>query len=68
MQPANAHTVLGNFKDATFTQFGVVTRFFEKEGRFWINTEGPDGTLRDYPILVTRTNTPLPVSTAARSV
>ena len=47
MQKANAETVLGDFDDATFTHFGVTSRFFTAEGRFFVNTEGPDGALED---------------------
>jgi len=50
MQVAEAATVLGDFDDATLTHFGVTSRFFKKDGRFFVNTEGPDGKLADFEI------------------
>ena len=50
MQPATPETVLGDFADATFSGFGVTSRFFEREGRFFVNTEGADGTLADFEL------------------
>ena len=53
MQAASAEAVLGDFGDATFTHFGVTSRFFTDEGRFFVNTEGPDGALEDFEIAYT---------------
>jgi tetratricopeptide (TPR) repeat protein len=50
MQHATEETVLGDFDDASFEQFGVVSRFYRDAGRFMVRTDGPDGTLQDYPI------------------
>jgi predicted CXXCH cytochrome family protein len=50
MQDATEKTVLGDFDDATFTAYGVTSRFFRKNGDFFVNTEGPDGKLLDYKI------------------
>ena len=50
MQEATAGTVLGDFDDATFTHFGVTSRFFRRDGRFFVNTEGPDGRLADFEL------------------
>src|SRR6185369_11673999 len=50
MQAATPDTVLGNFDDATVTQFGVTSRFYRKGAKFWTRTEGPDGALHDYRI------------------
>jgi len=46
-------SVLGDFDDATFTRFGIVTRFFRRGKQFFVNTEGPDGRLHDYEIKYT---------------
>jgi predicted CXXCH cytochrome family protein len=43
MQEPTPATVLGNFDDASFTKDGVRTRFFQRDGSYWINTDGPDG-------------------------
>ena len=50
MQEATPETVLGDFSDVEFAQFGVVSRFFRKDGRFMVQTDGPDGELQDFPI------------------
>lgn len=49
-QEASEETVLGDFGDATFTHFGVTSRFFRKDGAFLVNTEAPDGALADFEI------------------
>jgi len=53
MQEASAETVLGDFDDARFDHFGVVTTFSRRDGRFVVHTEGPDGALRDYEVAYT---------------
>ena len=53
MQEATDASVLGNFDDVSFEQFGVVSRFYRKDGRFMVRTDGPDGQLRDYPVKYT---------------
>ena len=59
MQEANEHTVLGSFADAKFSYAGVTSRFFKRDGKFFVNTDGPGGTLRDYEIKYTFGVTPL---------
>ena len=46
-------SVLGDFNDTTFTYQGVTTRFFRRDGKFMVNTEGPDGKHHDYEIKYT---------------
>jgi len=53
MQEANASTVLGNFEDARFRHFGVESRFFKRDGRFMVRTDGPDGKIADFEIKYT---------------
>jgi predicted CXXCH cytochrome family protein len=53
MQEAGDATVLGNFKNAEFRAGGVVTRFFRKDGRYTVRTDGPDGRLHDYEVKYT---------------
>ena len=50
MQEATKSTVLGDFDDATFTAHGIASRFFSKDGDYYVTTEGPDGKLQDYKI------------------
>ena len=53
MQPATPDTVRGNFNSTTFTHFGVTSRFFQRDERFFVNTEGPDGELGDFEVTYT---------------
>ncbi len=53
MQPATEPTVLGDFKDASFTYDGVTSTFFRRDGKFMARTDGPDGKLQDYEIAYT---------------
>jgi len=53
MQTATAETVLGDFGNTSFAQFPVMTRFFQKDGKFFVNTEGPDGEPADFEVKYT---------------
>jgi Tfp pilus assembly protein PilF len=53
MQEATAQTVLGNFQQAQFTYFGVTSTFYQRDGKFMVRTDGPDGELHDYEIAYT---------------
>jgi len=53
MQEANASTVLGNFDDAKFKYSGIESRFFKRDGKFMVRTDGPDGRLADFEIKYT---------------
>jgi len=53
MAQASEKTVLGNFADARFTRAGVTSRFFRRDGRYWVGTDGPDGRLADFEIKYT---------------
>jgi predicted CXXCH cytochrome family protein len=50
MDVASDDTVLGDFDDAVFTSKGITTRFFRRDGKFFVNTQGPDGTPADFEI------------------
>ena len=50
MQDASEQTVLGDFNDARFTYAGVTSRFFRRDGKFVVTTDGPDGKLADFEI------------------
>lgn len=43
MDVASEKTVLGDFNNTTFTHRGVTSRFFRRGGKFFVETEGPDG-------------------------
>jgi hypothetical protein len=59
MQHASGQTVLGNFNDAKFSYGGVTSTFFKRGEKFFVNTDGPDGKLREYEIKFTFGVTPL---------
>jgi len=59
MMLASEQSVLGDFNDAAFEHFGVKSRFFKKDGRFYVNTDGPDGKNADFEIKYTFGVTPL---------
>lgn len=50
MDLASEETVLGNFDGAEIEHFGVKSRMFRQDGKYMINTEGPDGTPQDFEI------------------
>lgn len=53
MQRATADTVLGDFEDVVHEQDGSSWRFFRRDGLFFVNTAGADGTRRDHRVLYT---------------
>jgi tetratricopeptide (TPR) repeat protein len=59
MQVASEQTVLGDFSDAAFKSAGQTSTFFRRDGAYFVNTDGPDGKLADYPIKYTFGVTPL---------
>jgi tetratricopeptide (TPR) repeat protein len=50
MAEATEDSVLGDFNGAEFTAHGVTSRFFRRDGGFFVHTDGPDGELVDYRI------------------
>lgn len=50
MQPATSSTVLGDFENASFTQYGVTSVFYKRGGRFFVKTEGESGELQEFEI------------------
>jgi len=53
MAPATDETVLGDFGGAEFEHAGVTSKFFRRDGTFVVHTDGPDGTLGDFPVAFT---------------
>lgn len=53
MQHATDESVLGDFAGATFAKDGVLSRFFKRGGKFWVRTDGSDGTLADFEVRYT---------------
>ena len=46
-------TVRGDFANTSFRHQGVTTRFFRRDGKFYVNTDGPDGKSADFEIRYT---------------
>ncbi len=59
MQHTRKDTVLGDFNNTEFSANGITSRFFKNDGRFWVNTDGPDGNMQDFEIKYTFGVTPL---------
>ncbi|MGO9135355.1 MAG: tetratricopeptide repeat protein [Methylovirgula sp.] len=53
MQHATETSVLGDFNDAGFDYFGVHSRFFRKNGKFLVETDGADGKLATFEVKYT---------------
>ncbi len=53
MQHATVESVLGDFNNTTFHYAGIKSTFFKREGKFFVNTDGPDGQLHDYQVAYT---------------
>jgi hypothetical protein len=50
IQRASPVSVLGDFADAKFDHFGVVTSFSRSGDKFLVRMDGPDGALHEYEI------------------
>ena len=50
MAPAGDQTVLGDFDDAEFTHFGQTSRFYRRDGNYYVYTEGVDGKPGEFQI------------------
>lgn len=53
MQHATDRTVLGDFNDASLDHYGMRSRFFRKDGKFWVETDDADGKLATFEIKYT---------------
>jgi predicted CXXCH cytochrome family protein len=53
MQHASAASVLGDFGNASFDYYGVRSRFFKKDNKFFVETDGPDGKLATFEVRYT---------------
>ena len=48
-----ANSVLGNFDDASFVYHDIHSRFFKKDNKFFVETDGPDGNLATFEVKYT---------------
>jgi hypothetical protein len=53
MQHATDKTMLGDFNDASLDHYGVHSRFFRRDGRFLVETDGADGKLATFEVKYT---------------
>ena len=53
MQHASDKTVLGDFSGASFVHYGLHSRFFRTDGKFLVETDGPDGNLATFEVKYT---------------
>ncbi len=50
MDVATEETILGDFNNTTFNNYGLTTTFYKRDGKFFVRTDGPDDKLTDYEI------------------
>ena len=50
MDHATDTSVLGDFNDASFDHYDVRSRFLRKDGKFLVETDGPDGKLATFEV------------------
>ncbi len=53
MDHATEKSVLGDFSGASFEHYGVTSRFTRHDGKFLVETDGPDGKLATFEIKYT---------------
>jgi predicted CXXCH cytochrome family protein len=53
MQIANDQSVLGAFDGSLFTHDGVTSRFYRRDGKYLVWTDGPDGAMHEYEVAYT---------------
>jgi len=51
MQHVSDDTVLADFNNTEFSYAGITSRFYKKNDKFIVRTDGPDGKLHDYEIM-----------------
>ena len=59
MAPATENSVRGDFNDTRFRHQGVTSRFFRRDGRFFVHTDGPDGRMADFEVKYSFGHAPL---------
>jgi len=53
MDHATEKAVLGDFSGVTFDYYGMRSRFFRRDGKFLVETDGPDGKLASFEVKYT---------------
>ena len=50
MEIASDETVLGDFSNVSVDFHGVISRFYRKDSKFFVHTQGPDGKMGEFEI------------------
>ena len=50
MDHADSSTVLGDFNNVTFDHLGVTSKFYTRDGDYYVFTEGPKGEMAEYRV------------------
>ncbi len=53
MQHANKQSILADFNNTSFKYYDITSRFFIKDKKYYVTTDGPDGELTDFEIKYT---------------
>ncbi len=53
MKIADSTTVLGDFNNSTFTHFGIKSKFYKKDGKYFVFTDGKKGEMKEYQVKYT---------------
>jgi len=59
MAKADGTSILGDFADAEFDHEGIQTRFFRRDGDWYVRTDGADGQLSNFKVAYTFGHDPL---------
>ncbi len=50
MEVASEASVRGDFNNAVFEHLGIVSRFYRKDNKFFVHTQGPEGVMGDFEV------------------
>jgi tetratricopeptide (TPR) repeat protein len=50
MEIADKNTVLADFGDAVFKSHGIISRFYQKDNKFFVHTQGPNGEMGEFEV------------------
>ena len=50
MEVASEASVRGDFNNATFEHLGIVSRFYRRDNKFFVHTQGPEGKMGDFEV------------------
>ncbi len=59
MDTASEQSVRGDFNNSEFSRYGVTSRFYKKDGKYYVHTQGPEGKMGDFQVAYTFGYTPL---------